>query len=182
MAAENEFDSRNSVTPSVDATDTKEKKKISLYIILKFAFIALGAIMIMWSLLSMSLYFFGNVRTADLDIQRHGDMTKPEQSGKLYRYTVNYTFEASDGSFYSGRATRYAYPTGAVVDNDVYYFSFMPSVNMLSDTASFGPLQISLILVGGAIIFICLRKKKIKRQTGEVFLLSDTVVLPQDEE
>lgn len=121
---------------------------------------AIGIALILLAVSNISLFFFGESATAEMNSRRLGGADESHPAGQRYEWSVDYEFKAIDGQVYSGHTSRRGNDTVVYAESTVYYFSFAPFVNSLQNEVEPNPGQPLLIAIGVLLLYVMNRKDK----------------------
>ena len=126
----------------------------------------LGVAFILWGTMSVALGAFGEETTAYVtDIRREGGERAAVRPGR-YTYITSYTFTSINGKKIDGFARNIS--DGAYVKADgtstvrIRYFINFPYFNAMENDTGLRGGPLTLILVGGVLIFLMVRKQSVE--------------------
>ncbi|MPM06975.1 hypothetical protein SDC9_53279 [bioreactor metagenome] len=125
----------------------------------------LGAVFILWGAMSIALGVFGEQTTAVVThIRREGGERTDVKPGR-YTYNISYTFSLSNGKKIYGVAKKIG--DGAYVKADgtstirIKYFHRFPYFNAMENDTGPRAGPVTLVLVGGVLVFLMVRKHRV---------------------
>ena len=119
---------------------------------------AVGAALVLLAVVRLSLFFFGDIAAADVNVRRVGGVNDGRPAEDRYEWSLDYTFRDKAGKMHDGTATRRGSDISVDTDDWVYYFSFAPYINALESDAEPNFTQLLLIIVGGFLVYIINRR------------------------
>lgn len=125
----------------------------------------LGAVFILWGAMSVALGVFGEQATAVVThIRREGGERTDVKPGR-YTYNISYTFTLLNGKEINGVTKKIG--DGPFVKADgtstvrIKYFHRFPYFNAMENETGPRTGPLTLILVGGVLIFLMVRKHRV---------------------
>ncbi|MHB8963823.1 MAG: zinc ribbon domain-containing protein, partial [Saccharofermentanales bacterium] len=124
----------------------------------RIAISAIGMILILMAIGNLLLFFFGDTAQAVVSTRRYGGERQGAVNDSRYTWSVDYSFEADNGTVYEGHLTKLGSATSVSVDRTIYYFPFAPFLNTPEDSAepNFGQLA---MMAAGAFCLIVMNKR-----------------------
>lgn len=126
-----------------------------------------GAGLIIYALMNISLFFFGQSASATVNTRRFGGADMGRSAEYSYQWSLDYKFKDKKGVIHSGHSTRQGNAISVRTDSRVYYFAFAPFINSLESDAEPNLMQIVFVGLGIFLIVIMNRNKKIKNVVAE---------------
>lgn len=117
-----------------------------------------GAALVLLAVVRLSLFFFGDIAAADVNVRRVGGVNDGRPAKERYEWSLDYTFRDKAGKMYDGTTTRRGSDISVDTDGWVYYFSFSPYINALESDAEPNFTQLLLVIIGAFLVYIINRR------------------------
>lgn len=111
-----------------------------------------GSLLILMALLNVFLFIFGQTSHAEVHTRRFGGAKDGYGGDKRYEWSIDYSFQASDGGLYHGTTVRRGSDLQVQVEKTVYYLPALPQLNTLEKEVK--PNLGQLILLGLGLFLI----------------------------